>query len=82
MGGNLRRYMVSFESYDGKRASYSVVVRNGRDKAIALAAQQHTSSHPKYEIFRVFVQEMGALEQNPDGTPGIQGNELVDRYEW
>jgi hypothetical protein len=82
MGDNLKRYIVSFESYDGKRTSYSVVVRNGRDKAIALAAAQYTNSHPERDPFRVSVQELGTPEQNPDGTPMMDGDELVDRYEW
>jgi hypothetical protein len=78
----LERFIVTFETFKGQRTSYSVVVWNGRDKAVALAAEQHISSRPKDEIFRVFVEELGRPDKNPDDTPVMGGHELVDRYEW
>jgi hypothetical protein len=78
----LERVIVAFETLHEQRTSYSVVVWNGRDKAVALAASQHISSRPKDEIFRVFVEELGPPQRNPDDTPVMGGHELVDRYEW
>jgi hypothetical protein len=80
MGDNLKRYIVSFESFDGKRTSYSVLVRNGRDKAIALAAAQYTNSHLERDPSASLSKSWG--RRNPDGTPMMDGDELVDSYEW
>ena len=54
----------------------------GRDKAVALATSTHISRRPKDEIFRVFVEYLGPPDKNPDDTPVMGGDELVDRYEW
>jgi hypothetical protein len=78
----LERFIVTFETLHEQKTSYSVVVRNGRDKAVSLATSQHISHRPKDEIFRVFVEELGPPDKNPDDTPVMGGHELVDRYEW
>jgi hypothetical protein len=57
-------------------------VWNGRDKAVALATATHVLRHPKDNLFDVSVEEMGPPDLNPDGTPVLQGDELVDRREW
>jgi hypothetical protein len=79
---DLQRYIVSFETFDGKRTSYSVVVWYGREKAVALAAAWHSIAHPKDVIFRAFVEELGTPEQNPDGTPVVRDDDMLDRLEW
>ena len=78
----LKRYIVSFETFGGKRTSYSVVVWYGRDKAVALAAAHHSYEHPKDEIFHAYVQELGTPEQNPNGTPVLRDDDVLDRLEW
>jgi hypothetical protein len=83
----LERFIVTFETFGGedfggRQFVYSVVVHYGRDKAVALAAHQHYATHPDAEIFTVNVVERGHPGLNPDDTPIINGDELVDRYEW
>jgi hypothetical protein len=73
---DLKRYIVSFETFRGKRTSYSVVVWYGRDKAVALAAAHHSYEHSKDEMFRVLVQELGTPEQNPNGTPVLPDDDV------
>ena len=80
--GDPERFIVTFHTFDGKRTSYSVVVWNGRDKAVALATATYVIRHPKDDLFNVSVEEMGPPDQDPDGTPDLQGDELVDRFEW
>lgn len=80
--GDLERFVVTFATFDGKGTTYSVVVWNGRDKAVALATATHVLRHPKDNLFDVSVEEMGPPDLNPDGTPVSQGDELVDRREW
>jgi hypothetical protein len=75
---DLKRFVVTFATFDGRTTSYSVVVWNGRDKAVALATATHVLRHPKDDLFVVSVEEMGSPDQNPDGTPVLQGDELVD----
>jgi hypothetical protein len=79
---SLERFIVTFETFHGQRTSYSVVVWYGRDKAVSLAAHWHTFRHPKDEIFRVFVEELGPPDKNPNGTPVLGDDEILDRLEW
>ena len=51
--GDLERFVVTFATFDGKGTTYSVVVRNGRDKAVALATATHVLRHPKDNLFDV-----------------------------
>jgi hypothetical protein len=78
----LERFIVTFETFKGQRTSYSVVVWNGRDKAVSLATYWHTFEHPKDEIFHVFVDELGPPDSNPDGTPVMSDDDMTDRLEW
>ena len=83
----LERFIVTFETFGGeefggRRFVYSVVVHYGRDKAVALATTPHSALHPDAEIFTVNVVERGHPGLNPDDTPIINDEELVDRYEW
>jgi hypothetical protein len=87
LGMGLERFIVTFETFGGedfggRQFVYSVVVYYGRDKAVALAAHHHYAIHPDAEIFTVNVIERGHPGLNPDDTPTINGDELVDRYEW
>jgi hypothetical protein len=47
---DLQRCIVSFETFDGKRTSYSVVVWYGRDKAVALAAAWHSNRQKRFPL--------------------------------
>jgi hypothetical protein len=83
----LERFIVTFETFGGEEFGgrqfvYSVVVHYGRDMAVALAATHHSALHPAAGIFTVNVAERGHPGLNPDDTPIINGDELVDRYEW
>jgi hypothetical protein len=87
LGMGLERFIVTFETFGGEEFGgrqfvYSVVVYYGRDKAVALAVHHHYGIHPDAEIFTVNVVERGHPGLNPDDTPIINGDELVDRYEW
>jgi hypothetical protein len=76
-----RRYMIHFETIDGRDSEYSVVSWLGRDKAVAWAALVHNSQSPERKIFRVSVEDAGEPILDPDGYR-LEPDEYTDRMEW
>jgi hypothetical protein len=76
-----RRYMIHFETIDGRDSEYSVVSWLGRDKAVAWAALVHNSQSPELKIFRVSVENAGEPILHPDGYR-LEPDEYTDRMEW
>jgi hypothetical protein len=76
-----RRYMIHFETIEGRRFEYSVVSWFGRDKAVAWAALVHRGQSPESKIFQVSVNDLGEPTLDPDGYR-LEPDEYTDRTEW
>ena len=76
-----RRYMIRFETIEGREFGYSVVSWFGRDKAVAWAALVHEGQSPEGKIFRVSVDDLGEPTLDPDGYQ-LEPDEYTDRMEW
>jgi hypothetical protein len=76
-----RRYVIHFETIEGRKFEYSVVSWFGRDKAVAWAALVHKGESPESKIFRVSVEDLGEPTLDPDGYR-LEPDEYTDRMEW
>lgn len=80
-----QRYEVRVHTRAGPIRAYPVVTWLGEEKAIALAVAAHVGFFAEglsREIADVEIDDQGQVGRTDNGTPALEGADLVDRLEF
>jgi hypothetical protein len=75
-----RRFRVGFVAYSERPVTYTVSTWFDELMAVALAANEHASRHPRSPINSVFVEELDSLPSAD--LKAIPKNEVINLNEW